>query len=82
MTSLNYPLHVHRRFERLWAARVASDKERRSPVQGTDICTSCGQSVIAPSTSSHLPTGQVVNHWRCSACGQAWDTFADPPLKK
>jgi hypothetical protein len=82
MMSLGYPLHFHRRFERRWAARAAGDEERRSPVQGTDTCTTCGRAVIAPSTSTHLPSGQVVNNWQCSVCGNAWDTFADAPVKK
>lgn len=82
MMSLNYPVHFHRQFERRWAARIDVTQDRRSPVQGTDICTTCGHSVTAPSISTHLPTGKVVNHWRCSACGNAWDTFAESPLRK
>jgi ribosomal protein L37AE/L43A len=82
MTSVNYPSHSHLRFEHRRAARVAGDKERRSPGQGMDTCTKCGHAVIAPSTSMHLPTGQVANHWQCSVCGHAWDTFAYSPTKK
>jgi ribosomal protein L37AE/L43A len=82
MNALIYPLHYHRQFERRWAARAASDQVRRSPVQGTDTCTTCGYVVTAPSTSTHLPTGKVVNHWHCSACGYAWDTFVNSPERK
>jgi hypothetical protein len=71
-----YPLHFHRRFERRWASRVVSVEPRRSPSRGTSIC-SCGHLVTAPVSSTYLPTG-VVNEWRCSACGNDWETIADP----
>ena len=82
MSAPIYPLHFHRQFERRWAARAADDQDRRSPSQGTDKCTACGHVVTAPSSSTHLPTGRIVNYWRCSACGNAWDTFADSPVRK
>jgi len=81
MNVLIYPLHFHRQFERRWAARVADDWNRRSPVQGTDTCTTCGHVVTAPSASTRLPTGKVVNRWHCSVCGSAWDTFVDAPAR-
>jgi hypothetical protein len=77
MSAPIYPLHFHRQFERRWAARAADDQDRRSPSQGTDKCTACGHVVTAPSSSTHLPTGRIVNYWRCSACGNAWDTFVE-----
>jgi transcription elongation factor Elf1 len=82
MNSLIYPLHFHRQFERRWAARMADDQDRRSPSQGTDTCIACGHVVIAPSTSTHLPTGKVVNRWNCSACGTTWDTSVNSPPRK
>lgn len=81
MTSPGYPLHFHRRLKGGAATGATGDKERRSPAEGTDVCTSCGHAVIAPSTSTHLPTGQVVNHWQCSVCGHAWDTFSASLVK-
>lgn len=82
MSALIYPVHFHRQFERRWAARAADDRDRRSPPQGTDTCTACGDIVTAPSGSTHLPTGKIANYWRCSKCGNAWDTFADSPVRK
>jgi hypothetical protein len=81
MNALVYPLHFHRRFERRWAAQATGDQSRRSPPQGTDTCTKCGHVVTAPSRSTHLPTGKIVNHWCCSACGNTWDTFVDSRLR-
>jgi len=82
MNVLIYPLHLHRQFERRWAARMAGDQHRRSPPQGTDTCSACGHVVTAPSKSTYLPTGKIVNRWRCSACGHAWDSFVDSPVRK
>jgi hypothetical protein len=75
MNAIIYPLHLRRRFERRWAARMVRDEPRRSPSQGTDTCA-CGQVITAPISSTYLPTG-IVNEWRCSACGRHWDTIAD-----
>jgi len=75
MSSIIYPLHFQRRFERRWASRMFSEP-RRSPSRGTNTC-SCGQFVTAPVSSTYLPTG-VVNEWQCSACGNNWETIADP----
>jgi hypothetical protein len=75
MSSIIYPLHFQRRFERRWASRMISEP-RRSPSRRTNTC-SCGQLVTAPVGSTYLPTG-VVTEWRCSACGNNWETFADP----
>jgi hypothetical protein len=82
MSALIYPLHFHRQFERRWSAKAANDRDRRSPTQGTDTCTACGHIVTAPSRSTHLPTGKIVNHWRCSACGNNWNTFVDSSVSK
>ena len=82
MCDLIYPLHFHRQFERRWSAKAANDQDRRSPSHGTDTCTACGHVVTAPSRSTHLPTGKVVNHWRCSACGNAWNTFVNSSMRK
>jgi transcription elongation factor Elf1 len=82
MSALIYPLHFHRQFERRWLSKAANDQNRRSPPRGQDTCTVCGHVVTAPSTSTHLQTGKIVNHWRCSACGNAWDTFVESPVRK
>ena len=76
MSSIIYPLHFQRRFERRWASRMVSDEPRRSPSRGTNTCT-CGHVVTAPVRSTCLSTG-AVNEWRCSACGNNWETIADP----
>ena len=76
MSFIIYPLHFQRRFERRWASRMVSDEPRRSASRGTNTCT-CGHLVTAPVSSTYLPTG-VVNEWRCSACGNDWETIADP----
>lgn len=80
MDVLVYPLHVRRQFERRWAATVAEEQSRRSPAEGTDTCNTCGHVVTAPSASTHLPTGRIVNHWHCSTCGNTWDTFVESRL--
>lgn len=77
MNALICSLRSRRPVERRLAAQAADDQSRRSPAQGTDTCTTCGQIVIAPSGSTHLPSGKIVNHWHCSACGNSWDTFVD-----
>jgi hypothetical protein len=73
-----YPLHIRRSFERRWAARIIRDDTRRSPPRGTDTCPGCGNLVTAPISSTYLPTGKIVNHWRCSVCDNSWETFVDP----
>ncbi len=70
-----------RRFEPGTAATIPGDEDRRSPVEGTDTCKTCGHVVVAPSTSTHLPSGKIVNRWRCSACGNTWDTFVESRLE-
>jgi hypothetical protein len=75
MDVIIYPLHVQRRFEQRWSARMFRDEPRRSPPQGTDTCL-CGHVVTAPSSSTYTPMG-VVNEWQCSACGKHWTTTAD-----
>jgi hypothetical protein len=75
MNAIIYPLHLQRRFESRWAARMARDEPRRSPSQGTDTCA-CGRVITAPISSTYSPRG-IVNEWRCSACGRHWDTIAD-----
>lgn len=82
MNALIYPVHVRRQFERRWAARATDHENRRSPAQGTDTCTTCGHVVTAPSRSTHLPTGKIINHWRCSSCGTDWETFVEAPVKE
>jgi hypothetical protein len=75
MDVIFYPLHVQRRFEQRWAARMVRDEPRRSPPQGTHICL-CGHVVTAPNSSTYTPIG-VVNEWQCSACDKHWRTTAD-----
>lgn len=77
MNAIIYPLHLRRTFERRWAARATRDETRRSPSQGTDIC-GCGNLVTAPASPAYLPTGKIMNRWRCTACGASWEMFVDP----
>ncbi|MCA6110518.1 hypothetical protein [Bradyrhizobium cenepequi] len=76
MSSTIYPLHFEQKFERRWASRMVRDEPRRSPSHGTNTCI-CGHLITAPIRSTYSPTG-VVNKWRCSACGNHWETIADP----
>ena len=78
MSFIIYPSEFQRRSERRWASRMVREEPRRSPSRGTNTCT-CGHLVTAPVSSTYLPTG-VVNEWRCSACGNAWTTIADPDV--
>jgi len=82
MNALIYPVHVRRQFERRWSARATDHENRRSPAQGTDTCATCGHVVTAPLRSTHLPTGKIVNHWRCSSCGTDWETFVEAPVRE
>jgi hypothetical protein len=75
---LLYPLHLYRKFERRWTAKVVEDEGLRPPSQGTNGCTACGRIVAAPMHSTYLPTGKFVNQWRCPVCRNAWQTSADP----
>jgi hypothetical protein len=76
MSPIIYPLHFQRRLERSWASRMIRQEPSRLPSRGTNTCT-CGHVVTAPIRSTYLPTG-VVNEWRCSACGNDWETISDP----
>jgi hypothetical protein len=76
MNAIIYPLHFHQRVEQRWAAKMTRDESSRSPSRGTNTCT-CGHVVTAPSRSTYAPTG-VINEWQCSACGNHWETTADP----
>jgi hypothetical protein len=72
---MTYPIYLQRSFERRWAARIVRDQPRRSPAQGTDTCDCCGNVVTAPSAVTYSPKG-VVNVWRCTVCGNQWNTVA------
>jgi hypothetical protein len=78
MNALVYLPHFHHRFEHRRAAQAGGDQNRRSPAHRRVTFTTCGHSVTAPSESTYLLTGKIVNHRRCSACGNTWDTFVDP----
>ena len=77
MNVLLYPLHLCRKFELRWSAKVIQDDGQLPPSQGTDGCTACGRLVVAPVHSTYLPTGKLVNQWRCPVCRNAWQTSAD-----
>ncbi len=81
MDALSHFPDIRRRLEPSTAATMQSDQDRRSPAEGTDTCKTCGHVVIAPSTSTHLPSGKIINQWRCSACGNTWDTFVESRLE-
>jgi hypothetical protein len=74
MAPINYPIHIRRNFNRRWNALFAQKAPRNSPPEGTDTCR-CGDVVTAPSASFHT-TLLVVNEWRCSRCGERWQTMA------
>lgn len=77
MEGLIYPIHFHRRFERLWALRFnlqANTDHRRSPAKGTDVCV-CSEVITAPHASSYAPS-KVSNEWYCPSCGRRWTTEA------
>jgi len=78
MNVLLYPLHLCRKFERHWSAKVLQDDGQLPPPQGTDGCTACGRLVMAPVHSTYLPTGKLINQWRCPVCRNAWQSSADP----
>jgi hypothetical protein len=69
MNALVYVGHFHHRFEHRRAAQAAGDQNRRSPAHRRVTYTTCGHSVTAPSKSTYLLTGKIVNHRRSSACG-------------
>lgn len=78
MNVLLYPLHLCRKFERHWSAKVIQDDGQSPPSQGTGGCTTCGRIVMAPAHATYLPTGEFVNQWRCPVCRNSWQTSADP----
>jgi hypothetical protein len=75
---LLYPLHLCRKFERHWSAKVIQDDGQSPPSKGTGGCTTCGRIVMAPAHATYLPTGEFVNQWRCPVCRNSWQTSADP----
>jgi hypothetical protein len=78
MNVLHYPLHICRKFERRWSAQVVQDAGQPLSSRGPDGCTACGRLVAAPVHSTYLPTGKLVDQWRCPVCRNAWQTSADP----
>jgi hypothetical protein len=75
-----YPIHFHSKFGRRWADRMVRPEPRRSPAEGTITC-GCGEFIIAPESSTYLPTG-VVNEWRCSKCGTRLQTVGNESAKR
>jgi hypothetical protein len=70
--SVIYPLHFHRRVDRLWTLR---EKHRRTaPVfatndrRGGGRCE-CGRRSTAPSMSVYVRPGLIEHHWTCAGCG-------------
>lgn len=78
MTVISYPLHLCGKFERRWSAKAVQEASQRSPLRVADGCTACGRIVTAPVHSTYLPTGKIVNQWRCPVCRNSWQTSADP----
>lgn len=78
MNVLLYPLHLCRKIERYWSAKVLQDDGQLPPSQGKSGCTACGRLVMAPVHSTYLPIGKLVHQWRCPVCRNAWQTSADP----
>ena len=77
MNVISYPLHLCRKFERRWTAKAVQDETQRSPSQRPNGCTACGRIVTAPLHATYLPTGNLVNQWRCPVCRNSWQTSAD-----
>src|ERR1044072_3849008 len=65
---LLYPLHLCRKFERRWSAKVIRDGGQPLSSPGADGCAACGRLVMGPVHSTYLPTGKFVNQWRCPVC--------------
>lgn len=78
LNAIGYSQHLNTRseYEHRRSDKLAQVDDRTSPSQGTDNCTLCGQRVTAPENSIYLPSGKIVNQWRCY-CGNAWETFVD-----
>lgn len=74
MNVILYPLHLYRKFKRRWTAKVVQDESQRPPSREADGCSVCGRRASAPVHSTYLPTGNVVNQWRCSQCRNSWQT--------
>jgi hypothetical protein len=75
-----YPMHLWRKFERRWTARVGQDENQQFPSQGTEGCNACGRLARAPVHGTYLPSGDVVYQWRCSKCRNAWQTSVYPAI--
>ncbi|BBO13339.1 hypothetical protein ABIA00_008068 [Bradyrhizobium ottawaense] len=78
MNVLQYPLHLCRKFERRWSAKVVQDDGEMTASQATVGCAVCGRLAAAPVHSTYLPIGKFVYQWRCSVCRNSWQTSADP----
>jgi len=75
---ISYPLHLCRKFERRWIARAVQAESQHSPSQRPEGCTACGKLVAAPAHATYLPTGTLINQWRCPVCKNSWQTSAEP----
>src|ERR1700737_1126857 len=81
--SVIYPLHFHRRVDRLWTLR---EKNQRSAPVFTTIdrrrgsrCE-CGRRSTAPSMSVYVRSGLIEHHWTCGGCGRQGSSSTAVPL--
>ena len=80
MNVILYPLHLWRKFERRWTARIAQDESQGSAWLGSEGCNACGRVVEAPVHATYLPASGVVYQWRCPECRNSWQTSVDPTI--
>ena len=70
--SVIYPLHFHRRVDRLWTLR--KNNRRTAPVFATNDrrgggCCECGRRSTAPSMSVYVGPGLIEHHWTVGGSG-------------
>jgi hypothetical protein len=58
--------------------RTSVRRDGRLPSQGTEGCNACGRLAKAPVHGTYMPSGDVVYQWRCSECGNSWQTSVYP----
>ena len=80
MNVILYPLHLWRKFERRWTARIAQDESQGAVRLGSEGCNACGRVVEAPVHATYLPVSGVVYQWRCPECQNSWQTSVDPTI--
>lgn len=49
---------------------------------GRPSCPRCGEVTIAAEATTVSDTGQAHHHWRCDACGHAFETMVDTARRR